>query len=67
MYPMVIEYPKSPSNSTNGNKIYQYFPIYGPPKFTQIGIFGLKINHLATLSSEETRIAINKDSGKKAA
>jgi hypothetical protein len=23
-----------------------------PPKFTQIGIFGLKINHLATLVGE---------------
>jgi hypothetical protein len=28
--------------------LYQYFPIQGPPKFTQIGIFGLKRNHLAT-------------------
>jgi hypothetical protein len=33
----------------NGHKIYQHFPIEGPPKFTQIGILGLKINHLATL------------------
>jgi hypothetical protein len=24
--------------------------LQGPPKFTQIGIFGLKRNHLATLS-----------------
>jgi hypothetical protein len=24
------------------------FPFKDPPKFTQIGIFGLKINHLAT-------------------
>jgi hypothetical protein len=24
--------------------------MYGPPKFTQIGIFGLKRNHLATLN-----------------
>jgi hypothetical protein len=29
--------------------VYQNFPIRGPPKFTQTGIFGLKINHLATL------------------
>jgi hypothetical protein len=36
---------------TNGNKMfqmiikyqYQNFPFQGPPKFTQIGIFGLKI------------------------
>jgi hypothetical protein len=33
----------------NGHKIYQHFPFQGPPKFTKIGIFGLKINHLATL------------------
>jgi hypothetical protein len=30
-------------------KKYQHFPFQGPPKFTQIAIFGLKINHLATL------------------
>jgi hypothetical protein len=24
--------------------------LQGPPKFTQIGIFGLKTNHLATLA-----------------
>jgi hypothetical protein len=29
--------------------MYQHFPFQGPPKFTQIGIFGLKTNHLATL------------------
>jgi hypothetical protein len=45
----------------NGNKIfqmavndhiaitYQHRPLQDPPKFTQIGIFGLKIYHLATL------------------
>jgi hypothetical protein len=27
----------------NGNIIYQPFPFQGPPKFTQFGIFGLKI------------------------
>jgi hypothetical protein len=32
-----------------GRKIYQHFPFQGPPKHTQIGIFGLKINHMATL------------------
>jgi hypothetical protein len=39
---------KSTQNVRNGHKIYQHFPIKGPPKFTPIGIFGLKINHLAT-------------------
>jgi hypothetical protein len=29
--------------------IYQHFPFQGTPKFTQIGILGMKINHLATL------------------
>jgi hypothetical protein len=29
--------------------LYLHFPIKGPPKFTQIGIFGLKGIHLATL------------------
>jgi hypothetical protein len=33
----------------NGRKKYQHFPFQGPPKYTQIRIFGLKINHLATL------------------
>jgi hypothetical protein len=28
----------------------QPFPFQGPPKFTQIGIFGLKKCHLATLT-----------------
>jgi hypothetical protein len=46
---MVIKYPKHPSNIPNGHKIYKHFPIEGPPKFSQSGIFGLKTNHLATL------------------
>jgi hypothetical protein len=29
--------------------MYQHHPLPEPPKFTQIGIFGLKINHLETL------------------
>jgi hypothetical protein len=36
-------------NIPNGHIMYQYFPILGPQKFSQIGIFGLKTNHLATL------------------
>jgi hypothetical protein len=30
-------------------KYTKYFPQQDPPKFTQIWIFGLKTNHLATL------------------
>jgi hypothetical protein len=40
------KYNKLPPNI---HKIYQHLPLQDPPKFTQIGIFGLKINHLATL------------------
>jgi hypothetical protein len=32
-------------------KIPQHFPFKGPPKYTQIGIFGLQIYHLATLKT----------------
>jgi hypothetical protein len=42
----------------NGYKIFQmavnytkHFPFQGPPEYTQLGIFGMKINHLATLVS----------------
>jgi hypothetical protein len=49
---MVIKYPKSPKDIPSGHKIYNHFPIYGPAKFTQIGIFGLKTNNLATLALE---------------
>jgi hypothetical protein len=46
---MAGKFTKSPENLPNGHKICQQFPLQDPPKFTQIGIFGLKINHLATL------------------
>jgi hypothetical protein len=36
-------------NYTKWPKIYQHFPFQGPPKYTQIWIFGHKINYLATL------------------
>jgi hypothetical protein len=38
-------------NITNGHKIYQHCPFQGPPKYTQIGLFGIKISHLATMST----------------
>jgi hypothetical protein len=34
----------------NGNVLYQHLRLQDPPKFTQIGIFGLKMCHLANLS-----------------
>jgi hypothetical protein len=33
----------------NGHETCQLFPFQGPPEFAQSGIFGMKINHLATL------------------
>jgi hypothetical protein len=48
---MALKYIKWPSNRPNVHKIYQSLPLQGPTKFTQIGIFGLKTFHLATLES----------------
>jgi hypothetical protein len=31
--------------------MYQHFSFQGPPKFTPVGIFGYKMNHLATLKT----------------
>jgi hypothetical protein len=39
---------------------YQTFPFQGPPKFTQIGISGLKTNHLATLVMQPVRPVVGK-------
>jgi hypothetical protein len=33
----------------NDHKIYRHNPFQGPPKIIQIGIFGSKVKHLATL------------------
>jgi hypothetical protein len=35
--------------AVNGLKIYLHFPYQGPPKHTQVVIWVIKINHLATL------------------
>jgi hypothetical protein len=50
MQQMAMRYTKWLSNITNGHKINQHCPFQGPPIQTQIGIFGLKIYHLATLN-----------------
>jgi hypothetical protein len=47
---VATKYTKWPHNIPNGHKINQQFPLQDPPKFTQIGIFGLKTNHLAALN-----------------
>jgi hypothetical protein len=54
---MTTNYTKWPRIVPTGHKIFQMVitytninvPFKGPPKFTKIGIFGLKTNHLATL------------------
>jgi hypothetical protein len=47
LYLITANCTKLPRNIPNGRKIQ--FPFQGPPKYTQIGIWGMKINHLATL------------------
>jgi hypothetical protein len=48
-YQMVNKYTKFLSNISYDHKIYPHSPFQGPPKYTQIGIFGKKICHLAKL------------------
>jgi hypothetical protein len=40
---MATKYTKWLQNISDGHKIYQHFPFHGPPKYTLIGIFGMKI------------------------
>jgi hypothetical protein len=49
MYQNGHKTPQISVNIPDGRKIFQHFPINGTRKFAQIGIFGLKINHQATL------------------
>jgi hypothetical protein len=49
IYQIAIKYAKWPERMSNGRKIYQHLPLQDPQKFTRIGIFGLKIDHPATL------------------
>jgi hypothetical protein len=50
IYQGAIKYIKRHENWPNSHKVYQHLPLQDPPKFTQIGIFGLNVNRLATLS-----------------
>jgi hypothetical protein len=43
-------------NLPNGPKIYQHLPLQDPPEFARTGNFGLRINHLATLSNVRSRV-----------
>jgi hypothetical protein len=49
IYQMSIKYTKRLLNGPNVHQICQRLPLQGPPKITQIWIFGLKIYHLETL------------------
>jgi hypothetical protein len=50
IYQMSIKYFKWPYNRPNVYNMYQHLPLQDPPKFTESGIFGMKICHLATLA-----------------
>jgi hypothetical protein len=53
-YKMVVKFVPRP----NSHKIYQHLSQQDTPKFTQIGIFGLKLYNLATLVSTECRLKV---------
>jgi hypothetical protein len=46
---MAMKYPNWLKYFPNGQKIYQHLSLQDTPRFTKIGIFGLKIYHLATV------------------
>jgi hypothetical protein len=41
--------------------MHQHFPFQGPPKFSQSGLFGLNLNHLATLVINDVLFFVAKD------
>jgi hypothetical protein len=49
IFKMAKKYTKWPTNIQNGQKICQHNSLQRPRNYTQIGILGLKIFHLATL------------------
>jgi hypothetical protein len=55
---MATKYKKWSKAIPTGYKTYQHFPYQGHPKYAQIGIFGVKENHLATLLKSQTLIQI---------
>jgi hypothetical protein len=57
LYQPVINYTyQMDKKIPNIQKIYIHFQFQGLQKFTQIGIFGLKMNHLATLAPSTSMI-----------
>jgi hypothetical protein len=55
---MSIKCNKRLLNGQSVHKICQHIPLQDPPKFTQIWIFGLKTNHLATLGLCKERVCL---------
>jgi hypothetical protein len=51
--------PNGIKNLPNGHKMCQHLPLQAPPKITKSGIFGFKINHLATLLGGDLLRLIN--------
>jgi hypothetical protein len=51
IYQITIKYTKWPQNIPNVHNIDQHIPLQDAPKFSQIGIFDLKICHMTTLFS----------------
>jgi hypothetical protein len=67
---MTTKYTKWTLNIPNGHKVYQkatkytkQFSLQGVPKYSQTGIFGMKIYHLATLESSNKSLRIHKSYG----
>jgi hypothetical protein len=42
IYQMTINHTKWKQNIPNDHKMYEHLPLQDPPKFSQIGIFGLQ-------------------------
>jgi hypothetical protein len=59
LYQMSIKYNKRPWNGPSVHEIYQHLPLQDPPKLTQIWIFGLKTNHLATLAPTRCYVSLS--------
>jgi hypothetical protein len=57
LYQTALYYTKWSQSIPNDHKNTKHFPFKGPPKYTKIGIFGLKIKHLATLDQTEPILA----------
>jgi hypothetical protein len=61
LYQIATKYTKLRKICTpNGHKIYQHLTLQDPPKFTQSGIFGWEICHLATLGRKKIDVLVER-------